>query len=157
MHLHRLSSACGSCCVCFVLDPVSVHGPKTKHTQQLPQADERRCRLVTHSFYHFAFGLLTSIISVNISQGFKVTWTSFMNAPLSHPSWTYHGGHIRRRQHEFHSLPDPLLATWFHAVGPQPELFSILVTSRLCLCFQFHNLTPWMWSWLPNKSACWRK
>ena len=41
--LHRLSSACGGCCMCFVLDPVSVYGPKTKHTQHLPQTDERRC------------------------------------------------------------------------------------------------------------------
>ena len=26
--------------MCFVLDPVSVHNPKTKH---LPQADDKRC------------------------------------------------------------------------------------------------------------------
>ena len=38
--VHRYSSACGRCWVCFVLDPVSVHGPKPKHTQHLPQADE---------------------------------------------------------------------------------------------------------------------
>ena len=38
--IHRYSSACGRCCVCFVLDPVSVHGPKPKHTKHLPQADE---------------------------------------------------------------------------------------------------------------------
>ena len=29
--------------VCFVFDPASVHGPKTKHTNLLPQADERQC------------------------------------------------------------------------------------------------------------------
>ena len=38
--LHRYSYACGRCCVCFVLDPVSVHSPKPKHTKHLPQADE---------------------------------------------------------------------------------------------------------------------
>ena len=37
--VHRYSSACGRCCVCFVLDPVSVHNPK-KHMKHLPQADE---------------------------------------------------------------------------------------------------------------------
>ena len=38
--LHRYSSACGRCWVCFVLNPVSMHGPKPKHTKLLPQADE---------------------------------------------------------------------------------------------------------------------
>ena len=37
------SSAGGRCFVCFVLDPVSVHGPKTKHTKHLLQTDERQC------------------------------------------------------------------------------------------------------------------
>ena len=40
VRVHCYSSACGRCCVCFVLDPVSVHGPKPKHTKHLPQADE---------------------------------------------------------------------------------------------------------------------
>ena len=44
--IHRLSSVCGRCCMCFALDPVSDHGPKTKHMQHLPQADERRCILL---------------------------------------------------------------------------------------------------------------
>ena len=43
--IHRLSSACGRCFMCFVFDPASVHSPKTKHTKLLPQANERRCRL----------------------------------------------------------------------------------------------------------------
>ena len=32
LRVHRYSSGCGRCCACFVLDPVSVHCPKTKHT-----------------------------------------------------------------------------------------------------------------------------
>ena len=34
------SSACGRCFVCFVLDPVSMHGSQTKRMEHLPQADE---------------------------------------------------------------------------------------------------------------------
>ena len=36
--LLRHSSACGRCFMCSVLDPVSVHGSKTKHMKHLPQA-----------------------------------------------------------------------------------------------------------------------
>ena len=38
--MHFLSSACGRCFVCFVLDSVSMHDPKTKHMKHLTQADE---------------------------------------------------------------------------------------------------------------------
>ena len=31
--------SCGRSFMCFVLDPASVHGPKTKRTKLLPQAD----------------------------------------------------------------------------------------------------------------------
>ena len=39
----------GRCFVCFVLDPASAHGPKTKHTKHLPQADELRSTCVCES------------------------------------------------------------------------------------------------------------
>ena len=32
-------STCVRCFVCYVLDAVSMHGPKTKHTKHLPQVD----------------------------------------------------------------------------------------------------------------------
>ena len=38
--LHRYSSACGRCFVCFGVGPCTLTGSKTKHTQHLPQADE---------------------------------------------------------------------------------------------------------------------
>ena len=53
---HRISSASGRCFVCFVLDPVSVHGPQTKHMKHLPQADDKRCRLF------FAFQCLDTML-----------------------------------------------------------------------------------------------
>ena len=42
-HVHRLSSACGESCVCYVFRLWSLAGSKTKRTKLLPQADERRC------------------------------------------------------------------------------------------------------------------
>ena len=41
--------------MCFVFDPASVHGPKTKHTKLLPQADERRC-INSKLTVQFSFG-----------------------------------------------------------------------------------------------------
>ena len=38
--IHRYSSACGRCFVCFGLGPCTLTGSKTKLTQHLPQADE---------------------------------------------------------------------------------------------------------------------
>ena len=40
IYVHRYSSACGRCFVCFGLGPCTLTGSKTKHTQHLPQADE---------------------------------------------------------------------------------------------------------------------
>ena len=39
MCVPRLPSTCVSCFECFVLDPVRVHGPKTKHTKHVRQVD----------------------------------------------------------------------------------------------------------------------
>ena len=38
----RYSSACGRCFVWFVLDPVSVHGPKSNQTKHLPGDGNKR-------------------------------------------------------------------------------------------------------------------
>ena len=39
--LYILSSACGRCFVCFVLNLISMQGPKTEHMKHIiPQADE---------------------------------------------------------------------------------------------------------------------
>ena len=35
----RYSSTC-RCYMCYALDPISMHGPNTKHTKHLPQSDE---------------------------------------------------------------------------------------------------------------------